>query len=88
MGSLPNLELAIAQRIGSRPVSRRPRHTKKRRPSSHRDASLASGGEGNLRLWLRLSLRLWLRLRVVLLLMDVLRRAVLFLVDLFLFGCC
>src|SRR5882762_10614846 len=55
---------------------------KKRRLGSHRDASLASGGGGNLRLWLRLRLRL----RIVLLVIDVLRRRVLFVVDLLLFG--
>src|SRR5260370_18927135 len=54
----------------------------KRRPGSRRSASLCLGLEGNLWLWLRL----WLRLRVVLLVVDVLRRRVLFLVDLVFFA--
>src|SRR5229473_35368 len=46
------------------------------------------GVEENLRLWLSLSLRLRLRLRfgVVLFMVDIFRRGVLFVVDLFLFG--
>ena len=57
---------------------------KKRGTPAFTGAPLFVWGGGNL--WLRLRLGLRLRLRVVLLVVDVLRRAVLFLVDLLLFG--
>ena len=54
----------------------------KKAPHSSWSASLRSGGGRNLRLWLRLRLCV----RVVLLVVDVLRRRVLFVVDLLLLG--
>src|SRR5712692_5713776 len=72
------------QLIGSQRVIRRPA-TQKRSAPVETGAPLVVRGGGNL--WLRLRLSLRLRLRVVLLVIDVLRRAILFPVDLLIFGC-
>ena len=55
---------------------------KKRRPGENQDASFASGGGGNL---VRFRLLLRLRLEVVFAVRNVLRRRILFMVDLLLF---
>src|SRR5439155_970002 len=55
---------------------------KKRRPGENQDASFASGGGGNL---VRFRLLLRLRLEVVFAVINVLRRRILFMVDLLLF---